>query len=84
MVKHGSKGQCLMSESEGDGDALARLELALDRIARRAHLICDPSPADPATGEAAAIPVEMIADRLDGLIGQIRGALENGAPAIED
>ena len=72
-----------MAESE-DGDALARLELALDRIARRAHLLDEASSADPATGGAADIPVELIADRLDMLIGQIRAALDNGAPAIED
>jgi hypothetical protein len=53
-------------ESEADqADALARLEAALDRIAKHA---ASPAP---------AVPAEVIAARLDGLIAEIRSVLAN-------
>jgi hypothetical protein len=54
-------------ESEADqAEALARLEAALDRIATHA---VSPAP--------AAVPVGVIAARLDSLIAEIRSVLAN-------
>jgi hypothetical protein len=54
-------------ESEADqAEALARLEAALDRIAKHA---VSPAP--------AAVPVGVIAARLDSLIAEIRSVLAN-------
>lgn len=49
--------------------AAARLEAALERIARRAAAqpVADPLPEQPYVAE--------LADRLDGLIDRVRGAL---------
>ena len=72
-------------ESEGEGDALTRLEAALDRIARRAQgaLPLAPSPSMPSPSMPSP-STEDVASRLDLLIGQIRGALDDGATVTED
>lgn len=56
-----------MSETDEMDDAAARLEAALERIARHARPGVVPEGVD--TAEIAA--------RLDRLIGQLRGALES-------
>jgi hypothetical protein len=56
-----------------EGDDLARLEAALDRIAQNAQHNAQQSTVSP----EPAVPVEAIAARLDTLIADIRGALAN-------
>lgn len=56
-----------MGETDpGETDALARLEVALDRIARHPRAAPD---------TAATVDTALIASRLDRLIGQISHAL---------
>ena len=74
-----------MADSGGEPDSLARLEAALDRIAQHAQL-----GALQAVALQAGAPVpqpqaaEMIASRLDALIGQVRAGLNTGRAASED
>ncbi|MDA8253304.1 MAG: hypothetical protein M0Z28_29615 [Rhodospirillales bacterium] len=61
-----------MAEHEDPAEAAARLEQALERIARLAH---PPQPAVPEPETAR------IAARLDGLIAELRAALADTAGA---
>jgi hypothetical protein len=68
----------MAGETDDPDDAAARLEAALERIARRAGP--HPAHAGPTDGAAGAVtgpsaPVEEIAARLDGLIDRLRTAL---------
>ncbi|MGA3401544.1 MAG: hypothetical protein ABSC95_20205 [Acetobacteraceae bacterium] len=73
----------MTGETDDPDDAAARLEAALERIARHAgpRPAHDLSPAASVPGGAAAestgpeAPVEEIAARLDGLIDRLRAAL---------
>ena len=68
----------MAGETDDPDDAAARLEAALERIARRAGP--RPAHAGPTDGASDAVtgpsaPVEEIAARLDGLIDRLRAAL---------
>lgn len=76
-----------MSDEPDDPEtAAARLESALDRIAR---LVAAPRPvpSPPATVrepvDESALSAEEIADRLDSLIGRLRAALGSQADRLE-
>ncbi len=60
-----------MAETDSEADALARLEAALDRIAQAPRRQAEPPPDGAAPDQAAS----EVADRLDALILQLRGAL---------
>ena len=64
-----------MAASDMEADPLARLEAALDRIAKHAQ------PGAPVPPPQAA---DAIAARLDALIGQVRAGLTTGRAASED
>lgn len=59
------------NDDAGDADAAARLESALERIARHARRA---SPEGTMADES--VDTSAIAGRLDALIAQLRGALE--------
>ena len=63
----------MASEPEAAADAAARLEAALERIARRAT-----APAEPAAAPAGPSRAILIA-RLDQMIARLRGALDRDA-----
>lgn len=71
----------MAGETDDPDDAAARLEAALERIARLAGahpVVAGESSADAAAGPAP--PVEEIAARLDGLIDRLRTALSGASP----
>lgn len=68
--------------SEPEADAAARLEAALERIARRAQATAheashagSPGPADTPDGPARTVVIA----RLDRIIARLREALDQGA-----
>ena len=66
-----------MAETDAEGEALARLEAALDRIARGG-----PVGVLPAAGGDPDSAAQAVTARLDGLITQLRSALETGHAAL--
>ncbi len=66
----GEKGRVMASETDNAEAAAARLEAALERIARVAE-----QPA-PSVTEAASLRVSEVAARLDGMIARLRTALD--------
>ena len=57
-----------------EAEEFARLEAALDRISRRGAITIPPAP----------VATAAVATRLDALIAQLRGALEDTAGALEE
>ena len=57
-----------------EAEVFARLEAALDRISRRGTITIPPTP----------VTTHAVATRLDALIAQLRGALEDAAGALEE
>ncbi len=71
MFKWYGRGDRLMAEMDGaQDDALARLEAALERIARHAE-----AAAEPASQPVPAFDPAPVAARLDALIGVLRAEL---------
>lgn len=69
----------MAGDSDDPEDAAARLEAALERIARLAgSLPAQPTPDSAADSADVSAPVDEIAARLDDLIDRLRAAL-NGA-----
>lgn len=73
----------MAGEADDPEDAAARLEAALERIARLAGTRPAPADAVPESMAGPAPPVDEIAARLDALIDRLRSALggsSGGAP----
>jgi hypothetical protein len=66
-----------MSEFEDPSDDIARLELALERIATRARR--DPGAAAMAESRATSVPLDVMASRIDAMIARLRAALSSTA-----
>lgn len=75
----------MSGESDDPDDAAARLEAALERIARLAGSH-PPQPAPEGAADSADVsaPVEEIAARIDGLIDRLRAALNSAAGGRPD
>jgi hypothetical protein len=70
----------MAGDSDDPEDAAARLEAALERIARLAGSHpAHPAPEGAADSADVSAPVEEIAARLDGLIDRLRAALSSAS-----